>query len=82
MGLCNLCGSVTRNQAEFAIFYGSEDCLLRVCRWCEEDLRLLGFNANQIVRLQGSSKHTRRIPVPLIVLGPVYTLLLEAKRVG
>ena len=71
---CSLCFPVISHEAEFAVSYGSEDRLLRVCRWCEQDLALLGFKANQIVRLE-PSKCTRSIPLSLIVLGPVYTLL-------
>jgi len=74
MCLCKLCGHVTRNEAEFAISYGLEDRLLRVCRWCQQDLTLLGFNANQVVHLE-TCKRVRRLPLSLVVLGPVYTLL-------
>ena len=77
MNRCKLCGHVTRNEAEFAISYGLEDRLLRVCRWCQQDLTLLGFNANQIVHLE-ASKHIRSIPLSLVVLGPVYNLFMEA----
>jgi hypothetical protein len=62
------------HEAEFAITYGSEDRLLRVCHLCWQDLTLLGFNANQIVHLE-TSKRLRRIPLSLVVLGPVHTLL-------
>jgi hypothetical protein len=62
------------HEAEFAITYGSEDRLLRVCRLCWQDLTLLGFNANQVMHLE-ASKRVRRIPLSLVVLGPVYTLL-------
>ena len=74
MGLCKLCGPLMHHEAEFAISYGLEDRLLLVCRWCKQDLTLLGFNANQIVHLE-TSKRVRHIPLSLVVLGPVYTLL-------
>ena len=74
MSLCKLCGPVMHHEAEFAITYGSEDRLLRVCRLCWQDLTLLGFNANQVMHLE-ASKRVRRLPLSLVVLGPVYTLL-------
>ena len=48
---CVLCGPISRNPADFEVFYGPSDRLLRVCRWCKQDLELLGFHANQVVRL-------------------------------
>ena len=74
MSKCSLCGPVTGHEVDFLLSYGPLDRLLRVCRWCLEDLTLLGFNANQIVHLE-TSKRVRRIPLSLVVLGPVYTLL-------
>jgi len=82
MRLCMLCGSISHNKADFLVSFGSENRLLRLCKWCMQDFTLLGVKLNQIVRLQEPSKHTRRLPVSFIVLGPVYTSLLEAKRVG
>ena len=76
MCLCKLCGHVTRNEAEFAISYGLEDRLLRVCRWCKEDLSLMGFNANQIIRL-AKPLHPK-VFVSFWFLGPIRNLL-EAK---
>jgi hypothetical protein len=35
---------------------------------------LLGFRANQVVRLE-ASKPSRHVPLALLVLGPVYSLL-------
>jgi hypothetical protein len=65
------------HEAEFAISYGLEDRLLRVCRWCKQDLTLLGFNANQIVQLP---KPMSRLKImPLWFLGPVASLMMEAK---
>lgn len=71
---CWLCWCITRNEAEYAVSYGREDRLLRVCRWCEEDLTLFGVKLNQIVRLE-PSKPRRHFPLSMIVLGPVYTVL-------
>ncbi|MCL6579880.1 MAG: hypothetical protein K6T73_10990 [Candidatus Bathyarchaeota archaeon] len=74
---CMLCFPFTHNLADYAISYGREDSIIRVCKWCLEDLRLLGFNANQIIRLQ-----TSKVGKPKIArfwfLGPVRSLL-EAK---
>lgn len=75
---CKLCSYVTRNEADFAVSYGPSDRILRVCRWCEQDLVLLAFKANQIVRLM-KPKHVRSIPFGLVVLGPVYSLFMETK---
>ena len=73
---CNLCGPISRNEADFDVSIGREDRLLRVCRWCEEDLSLFGVRLNQVVKLPRV-----RIPVNLLVavLGPVYSFW-EAKR--
>jgi len=71
---CRLCGPISYNEAEFAVSFGPEDCLLRVCKWCEQDLILFGVKLNQNVRLE-ASRHVRRIAFRLVVLGPVYTLL-------
>jgi hypothetical protein len=73
--LCTLCGPISRNQVDFEISYGAMDSLLRICRYCKQDLELLGFRHNQVVRLP-------RVRIPaftlLEVFGPVYSLL-EAK---
>jgi len=71
---CGLCGPVTSNEADFAVSFGRDDREVRVCRWCEEDLTLFGVRLNQVVRLE-PSRHVRRIPLRLVVLGPVNTLL-------
>jgi hypothetical protein len=74
---CMLCFPFTHNRAEYAISFGTDDRILRVCKWCLEDLKLLGFNAKQIVNLE-----TSRLIKPKIArfwfLGPVQNLL-EAK---
>ena len=74
---CSLCFPFTHHEAEFAVCFGKEDRLLRVCHFCQEDLALLGFRANQTVRLE-VSKPESRVPLALVVLGPIYSLL-EAK---
>lgn len=72
---CSLCGLITRNKAEFLVSYGNHDNhTLKICKWCLQDLKLLGFNSNQIIRLK-FPQHVNRVPLSLIVLGPVYTLL-------
>lgn len=77
--LCTLCGPISCNQADFEVFYGSRDDLLRVCRWCEQDLELLGFRSNQVVRLP-------RVQIPAVslldLLGPVYSFVLGWKVSG
>jgi hypothetical protein len=72
---CNICGPVSRNEADFDVSIGREDRLLRVCRWCSQDLTLFGVKVNQKVGLPRV-----RIPLNLLaaVLGPVYSFL-EAK---
>lgn len=77
MSRCKLCYCVTRNEANFSVSFGRDDREVKVCRWCREDLTLFGVSLNQIARLE-PSKPLRRIPLRLVVLGPVYTLL-EAK---
>ena len=74
---CWLCGPVSHNEADFAVSLGSEDRLLNVCRYCEQDLELFGVRLNQVVRLE-RSKPRRLFPLSLVVLGPVYSLLTEA----
>jgi len=75
---CGLCWPVTHHEADFAVTFGPQDRLLRVCRWCEQDLTVFGVNINQVVRLE-SSKPRRHFPLSLIVLGPVCSLFMEAK---
>lgn len=77
---CVLCFLVTGNQADYALTFGDEERILKVCRFCYEDLTLLGFRVNSVVRLE-PTKPFRRCPSlrHFVVLGPVYTLLLEAK---
>jgi len=70
---CMLCFPFTHNTADYAISYGGNDSILQVCRWCLEDLRLLGFNANQIVSLETSKPAKPKI-ARFWFLGPVRSL--------
>jgi hypothetical protein len=72
---CNICGPVSRNEADFEVSISREDRLLRVCRWCEQDLTLFGVKLNRVVKLPRAMAH---VNVLAAVLGPVYSLL-EAK---
>jgi hypothetical protein len=51
MCLCRLCGWITHHEAEYLLTYGRHDWILKVCRWCEQDLELMGFHINQTVKL-------------------------------
>jgi hypothetical protein len=72
---CRLCGPISHNEADFEVSVGSQHRLLRVCRWCSQDLTLFGVRLNQVVKLPRV-----RIPVNLLaaVLGLVYSFW-EAK---
>ncbi len=72
---CSLCGSVSHNPADFEVSYGAVDQLLRVCRWCLEDLELLGFSVNQVVRLP--RVQVSRLPLAE-VFGPIGVLEVAA----
>ena len=77
---CMLCFSVTGHDADFVLVFGRGERVLRVCHFCLEDLRLLGFKADKVVRLEVSRPLKVHFPLRhLVVLGPVYTLLMEAK---
>ena len=71
MTRCMLCYPFTHNEAEFIVTFGNEERKLHVCRWCLEDLRLLRFNANQIICLP-KQFHVR---VSFWFLGPIRNLL-------
>jgi hypothetical protein len=71
---CWLCWCITRNEAEYAVSYGREDRLLRVCRYCQEDLTLFGLRLNQVVRLPSVAKH-----LLTVVCGSGLSLFMEAK---
>ena len=51
MSRCMLCYPFTGNMADFAVTLDGDRKELRVCRFCLEDLMLLGFNVTQTVRL-------------------------------
>jgi hypothetical protein len=72
---CWLCGAVSHNEAEFEVSYGREDRLLRVCRWCREDLTLFGVRLNQVVRLPLAAKH-----VVMVVFGSGLSLFMEREN--
>ena len=73
MSLCVLCGPVSQNPIDFQVCYGALDRWLQVCRWCLEDLELLGFRHHGVVRLP----KVRVPPLSLLeVFGPVYGLIL------
>lgn len=65
---CSVCGSITHNLADFNISFGRKDHSIQVCKWCEQDLTLLGFGANQVVRLH----HGQKKPNLKHILGPVF----------
>jgi hypothetical protein len=71
---CSLCFSFTHHEAEYAVSYGREDRLLRVCRWCEQDLTLFGLRLNQVVRLPSVAKH-----LVTVVCGSGLSLFMEAR---
>lgn len=71
---CSLCFPFTHHEAEFAVSYGREDRLLRVCRYCEQDLTLFGLRLNQVVRLPSVAKH-----LVTVVSGSGLSLFMEAK---
>jgi hypothetical protein len=71
---CSLCFPVTSHEAEYAVSYGREDRLLRVCRWCEQDLTLFGLRLNQVVRLPSVAKR-----LVMVVSGSGLSLFMEAR---
>jgi hypothetical protein len=67
------------HEADYALTFGKDDRILKVCRYCHEDLTLLGFRANNVVRLEAAKPFRESLSLRhLVVLGSVYTLL-EAK---
>ncbi|MEM3578468.1 MAG: hypothetical protein QXX51_08525 [Candidatus Bathyarchaeia archaeon] len=58
--------------ADFVVTFDRSRKELRVCRFCLEDLALLGFNATQTVRL---AKPLKRRFACFWFLGPVRNLL-------
>lgn len=80
MSKCTLCFPLTKHEADYVLTFGKDESALNVCRYCHEDLTLLGFRTNQVVRLEAAEPFRERLPLRhLVVLGPVYTLLVEAK---
>ena len=80
MSKCGLCFSVTGHEADYALTFGKDERVLKVCRYCHEDLTLLGFRASQVVCLEAAKPFRGRLPLRhFVVFGPVYTLLVEAK---
>lgn len=71
---CWLCGPVSHNEAEFEVTYGRVDRLLRVCRYCQEDLTLFGLRLNQVVRLPSMMKY-----LVAVVCGSGLSLSMEAR---
>jgi len=71
---CELCGPQSHHEAEFSISFGSDDRELKVCRWCSQDLRVLGARVNQLVRLPRSV-----VRCAFWFLGPVRSLFEEVK---
>jgi hypothetical protein len=69
---CELCGPQSHHEAEFSVSLGSEDREIKVCRWCSQDLRVLGARVNQIVRLHQSMVHAA-----FWFLGPVRSLFVS-----
>jgi len=51
MRQCKLCYPFTYNKADYVVTFGNEERELCVCKWCLQDLILLGFKANQVTRL-------------------------------
>lgn len=74
MARCVLCYLFTGNMADFAVTFDWDDKELRVCRFCLEDLLLLGFNANQTIRLETSKQLKPKI-TRFWFLGPIRNLL-------
>lgn len=74
---CGLCGSQTGNAVRFEVTFGSEDdWILRVCRWCLQDLQMLGFTLNQILPFRTQRAHNvARLPA---VLGACFEAPMEA----
>ena len=65
-----LCYPFTHNEADFLVVFGKDERQLHVCKWCLQDLCLLGFNANQIIQLPKQP----HLEVYFWFLGPVGSL--------
>jgi hypothetical protein len=51
---------VTGNEADYALTFGEDECILEVCRYRREDLTLLEFRASQVVRLKDAEPFRER----------------------
>ncbi|MDI6905252.1 MAG: hypothetical protein QMD13_07185 [Candidatus Bathyarchaeia archaeon] len=71
-----LCWSATHNEADYTVTFGHDERELKVCRYCIEDLTLLGFNANQIIQL----KKPLQPKISFWFLGPVQNLLEASEK--
>jgi hypothetical protein len=78
---CVLCGPVSRNPVDFEISYGAAERYLQVCRWCMEDLELLGFRSNQVIRLRLDVGFEPVAFDWIAVLGPAASLLGHFERI-
>ena len=74
MSKCGLCFSITGHEADYALLFGEEECVLKLCRYCREDLALLGFNDSKTIRLEASKPLKRKITRSCF-LGPVQNLM-------
>jgi len=76
MRQCKLCYPFTHNKADYVVTFGNEERELCVCKWCLQDLMLLGFKANQVMRL-ARAKTCSRVASGLVGL-ILQTKTLEA----
>lgn len=75
--LCGLCGYETRNNAQFEVSSGRYDeKLLHVCRWCLQDLQMLGFELNQVLPFRTRRSH--KVACLPAVLGTCFDAPMEA----
>jgi hypothetical protein len=78
MSKCGLCFSITGHEADYALTFGKEERVLKLCRYCRQDLALLGFNDNQTIRLE-ASKPLKRKTTRSCFLEPVQNLMEASK---
>ena len=74
MSKCWLCFPVTGHEADYALTFGKDERVLKVCRYCLEDLTLLGFRANQIVRLEAAKPFRGCLPCAILLFSDLFTL--------
>jgi hypothetical protein len=65
MGRCKLCYAFTHNRADYVVTFGNEERELCVCKWCLQDLMLLGFKANKVMRLTRAKPCNRALQASL-----------------